>query len=187
MAYTRITAIWNGATGLPGYTRMKFIGDLDSGGAAAAAARMRAFFLTCAPLIPAAVNITFTEAAQVYDLQSNLTGEVPFTPPATVQGTASGSFSSPVGMVINWLTGAFSGGRKIRGRTFMVPLGSSAFAVDGSPGSGSVTTVQGAATTLLGGTPALVIQTTSPGTSNMTTVNGASVPKRSAVLRSRRD
>lgn len=187
MAYTRITALWNGAAGLPGYSRFKFVGDLDSGGAAAAAARLRTFFDSIKALLPAAVNITFAEAAQIFDLQQQLTGEVAFTPPTGIQGTAAGTFASPVGMVVNWTTGSIVGGRKVRGRTYLVPAAASAFSSAGQPVGTSVTTVTTAANALAAGTPALTIASKTPTSFGLSSVVGASVPVRAAVLRSRRD
>lgn len=187
MAYTRITAVWNGASGLPGYTRLKFEGDLDAAGALAAAARMRTFFDAIKALIPSTVSITFAEAAQVYDTDQTLTGEVGFTPPAIVTGTAVGAFAAPVGMVVNWLTALVFSGRKVRGRSFLVPLSSNAFAADGTPSPASMTAVQNAATALLTGSPALVIAAGSTGAFAVAAVTGMSVPDRAAVLRSRRD
>lgn len=187
MTYTRITAIWNGATGLPGYSRFKFNGDLTSSEAAAAAGRVRTFFSAIATLIPVPVNITFTEAAQVFDINQRLTAEVTYTPPATVQGTGASAFASPVGMVVNWTTGGVSGGRKTRGRTYLVPLVLNTFASDGAPSSASVTLVLNAAAALAAGAPLLGVASKGDGVSAFTTINGASVPKRAAVLRSRRD
>lgn len=188
MAYTRITALWNGATGLPGYSRFKFAGDLDSAGAAAAAARLRTFFDSVKALIPSAINITFAETAQVFSVDQQLTGEITYAPPAAVAGTSSGNFAGPTGMVINWVTSAFIGGRKVRGRTFMVPLGTSVYGPDGTPTSIAVTTLTSGAAALAAGTPSLVIAShPSEGVYSTAGVSGASVPKRVAVLRSRRD
>lgn len=188
MAHTRITAIWTGATGLPGYTRMRFAGELDAAGAATAAGRMRTFFDAVKAYIPSVVSINFAEAAQVYNTARELQAEVGFTPPASVVGVGSGAFSAPAGMVVNWLTGAVVNGRKVRGRSFMVPLAGAAFATDGTPGPTTVTTFQGAAAALLTGTPALIIAGGTPETGSVeASVTGASVPDRAAVLRSRRD
>jgi len=81
MANTRITAVWNGASGLPGYTRMRFGGAATSAEAATLAGRMRTYFDAIKALIPAAVTIGFQESAQTYSETGELTGDVGFTPP----------------------------------------------------------------------------------------------------------
>jgi len=187
MANTRITAVWNGASGLPGYTRMRFGGAATGAEAATLAGRMRTYFDSIKALIPAAVTVGFQESAQTYDELGELTGDVGFTPPALVAGTGSGSFAGPVGMVVNWITGAIVSGHKVRGRSFMVPLASAAFATDGTPATTSVTTIQTAAAALIAGTPSMVIVTQEPGLYATSNVISASVPDRAAVLRSRRD
>lgn len=187
MAYTRITALWNGATGLPGYSRFKFVGDLDSGQCAAAAGRVRTFFFNCAGYLPAAINISFSEAAQIFDIEGRLTSELTYTPPALVQGTVSGSFASPAGAVVNWTTGGVQAGRKTRGRTFLVPLASTAFGAAGAPASGTIAAINAAANILAGGTPAMAVHSSKPGAYALTSINGGSVPARASVLRSRRD
>lgn len=187
MAYTRITAIWTGATGLPGYTRLKFQGDLDSAAALACANRVRTFFDSIKAFLPSAISINFAEAAQVYDLDQTLTAEVGFTPPALVLGGGAGSFSSPTGMVVNWLTSLIFQGHKVRGRSFLVPLAGTAYQSDGSLATATITAVQGAATALIAGTPSLVVASGGNGSFAVSPVNAMSVPDRAAVLRSRRD
>lgn len=188
MAYTRITALWSGAAGLPGYTRLRFDGDLDSAGAAAAAGRIRAFFDSIKTLLPSGVNIGFAEAAQVFDVASVLTGEVQYAPPLPVAGSGAGGYSAASGCVVNWLTGAVRNGRKVRGRTFLVPLANTGYQSDGTLAPATVTTVTAAAQALLAGTPAMTVASVySGGGGGITGVTGATVPDRAAVLRSRRD
>jgi hypothetical protein len=188
MAYTRITALWTGAAGLPGYTRLKFMGDLDAAGATSAAARMRTFFDAIKSFIPQGITIGFNETAQIFNVQRELTGEVAYTVPATVTGGGIGNYAAPVGLVVNWITGSFFNGRKVRGRTFIVPASNTAFFSDGTLQSSTMSTVVTAAQALAAGTPNLGI-TSGNGvdTFALQNVTGASVPDRAAVLRSRRD
>jgi len=188
MTYTRISAIWTGATGLPGYTRLKFDGTLDAAGALAAATRVRTFFEAIKSLIPVAISINYAEAAQVYGTDQVLLSEVGFVPPAVTVGTGAGSFSSPSGMVVNWLTSAVFAGRKLRGRSFLVPLVGATYAADGTPSPTAMTAVTNAAAALVSGSPALVVAG-SHATAGFiqSAVTGSSVPDRAAVLRSRRD
>ena len=104
MAYTRITALWTGVAGLPGYTRLRFNGELTSAESALAAGRMRAFFEAIKPKLALGVNISFAEAAQQFNTLGELIGEVAYAPPAPVTSTGTGAFAAPVGVVVNWLT-----------------------------------------------------------------------------------
>ena len=188
MSHTRVTALWTGVAGLPGYTRLSFNGALDEAAATACANRVRAFFDNIKGLLPPGVVISFSEVAQVFNAGGQLTGEVAVVPPPAVAATGTGAFAAPVGAVVQWITGVFINGRRVRGRTFLVPLASSAFAVDGTPGSTTLATIGGAANTLQNGVPALVIAGgIGEGGGYEVPVTGASVPDRAAVLRSRRD
>lgn len=189
MAYTRITALWTGANGLPGYTRMKFNGQLDSAAAAAAAGRMRTFFDSVKTYLPAAVSISFSEAAQWFATTGELQAEVGFTPPAPVVGAATGAYSAASGVVVNWLTGGVANGRKIRGRTFLVPCGQPVYSTAGQITAVPLAAITSAAQALLAGTPYLVVAANTPagGSGYEAQIIGATVPSRVAVLRSRRD
>ena len=186
MSHTTITAVWQGATGLPGYTKLRFDGELDALAAAACAARMRAMFAAMQAWIPAAVNISWDGLAQVYGSNGQLTGEVPYSPPANVAGVGLGGFSAASGVCVNWLTGLFVNGKRIRGRTFLVPL-VECFEGNGTLSSGAVSGISQAAADLAGGTPGLVVASRSGGGFITAPVAGVSVPDRAAVLRSRRD
>jgi len=188
MGYTEITALWQGFTGSPGYTRVKFDGLLDEGGAQAATARLRTFFSGMTSILPDDVQIGFTEAGRLYNDAGVLVGEVDQGTHATVVGQSVGSFSSPSGAVINWLTAAFQRGRRLRGRTFIVPLAGSAYDASGSLAGTTITSLSTAAETLIGGTPGVIIASRrADGFYLQAIVTGSSVPDRAAVLRSRRD
>lgn len=188
MPYTRLTAVWTGVAGMPGYTRIKFAGTLDASGAATAAARVRSFFNGFPTLLPTGISITMDGVAQQFDDNQQLTGEVSYVPPAAVTGSGTGAWAAPVGMVVNWLTDTFHNGRRLRGRTFIVPMIGSAFEANGTPSSTTVGSLTTAANTLMTGTPSLVIAGGNATTGFYSApVTGGNVPDRAVVLRSRRD
>ena len=121
MSHTTITAVWQGATGLPGYTKLRFDGELDALAAAACAARMRAMFDALKFWIPTSVSISWDGLAQVYGSNGQLTGEVPYSPPANVTGVGMGGFSAASGACVNWLTGLFVNGKRIRAHVPRAP------------------------------------------------------------------
>lgn len=188
MPFTRITALWTGAAGLPGFSRFRFDTAMTGAEAAAAASRVRAFFEAIKTSIPSGISITFDGVATVFSDVGVQTGIVAYTPPANVSGGAAGTYSAPAGGVINWLTGLFHGGRQIRGRTFLVPLGSGAFQSDGTIATATLSAVLTAGNALLGGGPPMIVfSNDGAGFTAVTPVTGCNMPDRAAVLRSRRD
>jgi hypothetical protein len=186
--HTRVTALWTGTSGLPGYSRMSFTGALTASEAGTAAGNWRTFFLGQQARIPSDITISFDGVAQVFSTDQVLVDEVAYTPPSPIVGSGTGDYASPVGMVVNWLTGSFTNGRRNRGRTFLVPLVGSVFDTDGSPDAASLTGVTASANTFANSTPRPVVV----GGNELrgfweAPMTGASVPDRAAVLRSRRD
>lgn len=186
MSHTVVLAVWSGTAGLPGYSRFKFEGALTAAEAGAAATRVKGMFQTMAGLIPTAVTITLQPTAQVFSEQGVLEAEFGIPAPTAMGGSAAGTFAAPAGACINWKTGLVFGGRKIKGRTFIVPLASSAYEADGTLVGTARTTVNDAANGLISGTPKPVIAAASGGSGYAAVITTAAVSDRVAVLRSRR-
>jgi hypothetical protein len=192
MSYTTITAMFNGFTGAPGWTRMKFQGALNIADATTAAGAMRTFLASIAAYYPTGSTYSWVSTAQQYNDSRELTGEVTMTtPPANITGASGANYAGGSGTVCYWLTGVFHGGAKIKGRTYLVPLTSAAFAVDGTLATTARNTLQTAANALVASTPSLIVSSYKNigGVSSYVSAvaNGASVPDRAAQLRSRRD
>lgn len=191
----RIQAVWQGFQGAPGYTNLYFIrtGGLQSD-ADAAGTRTRAFF----EAIKALMNVEYTVKVQrlVQGLDSasgNMFAEFDqTTDPAITTPTGTGAYSTPTGVVVNWLTGQFNSlGHRVIGRTFLVPMNGGCFQNDGSVLDSALTTITTAALALGVGTPNLGVWTR-PSTPSATDgvarpVTGVRVPDKAAVLKSRRD
>lgn len=190
----RIQAIWNGFQGAPGYTNWYGISDGDAAAAATAlAARMRTFFDALKVYLPNGSDVKVQRVYQVInDVNGNITSEgILAVDPAVVNSTAgSQAYAGPTGACINWETGTFNAnGRRIRGRTYLVPL-VGAFEADGSLGTTPLGAITAAATNALGGTGSLgVWSRPSPGGSDGTfsIAISAVVKDKAAVMRSRRD
>lgn len=69
-----------------------------------------------------------------------------FTPPASVTGTGSGNVAAPAGARVEWRTDAIVSGRRLRGRTFVVPLTTACYEANGSLAAGIMATINSAAT-----------------------------------------
>lgn len=190
----RVQALWTGFQGAPGYTSWYGISDGDSGAAATAlAARMRTFWDGIKGLIPTIVDIKVQRVYQVLDtITGNITAETALAAdPALVTGTAAGNFAAAAGACINWETGVFNAnGRRIRGRTYVVPIASSATENDGTLSATALGALTAGATAALGGTGSLGVFTRPPaggGPGDFNIAISALVKDKTAVLRSRRD
>jgi hypothetical protein len=193
MAFSQITARYNGFTGAPGWIRMKFLGSLNASDANTAAANFRTFLNSVASNMPTGSSISFDSAVAIYDDDGTQTGEVTLgSVPVVINGGSAAAYAGGSGAVVNWVTNAFHLGRKVRGRTFLVPLTSAAFQADGTLAATFQTTLQAAATAFATSSPTPVILSQKPSGSGgvsslVTVVTGGTVPDRSAILRSRRD
>jgi hypothetical protein len=196
----RVTARWTGFTGAPGFTVMHF---RDFGGTfpteadvQVAVDRVRAFFDAIKLYIPSQVSIQVLGEVEVLEEStSTLLDVLVATTPAVVTGTAAAAtaYAAAVGAVVSWRTGVVRNGRRIRGRTFVVPLAASAFDNTGTLVSTAVTAINNAATTLRDATSiadlGIYARPTAPGASDglWALVTGHQVPDMGSILRSRRD
>ena len=148
---------------------------------------MRTFLSSFSTYLPTAVNISFEGLAQLFDDAGHLTQEISVTPPSSIAGSGGTSWAAPVGAVVNWETGVFNAkGHRIRGRTYLVPLSSTAYDAQGTLGSAVITAIAGGANPLA--TSLVVVSRNAAGDVTGTTpVSAALIPDKACVLRSRRD
>jgi hypothetical protein len=204
-----VTAIWSGFTGSPGYTLFRFA-ELDTGAKLnAAGAAMRTFLSTIATSMASgagAWTIQVQGLVQHHEIGTgDLVGESTMgTVPSVItgSGTAGSAYAGGSGAVVHWTTGATHGGRKIRGRTFLVPLLLTAFSADGTITTTLINSLTTAGGVLIAdanadfgvysrywdkkpGDPPLDVPPKQVGGS-FTTATGIFVPDRAAQLRTRR-
>jgi len=189
MPFTRYVPQWNGFTGAPGFTVLNAVGALSTIDAQIFANEVHDFFADIANRIPDIASILFPGEATVHADDGTLTGALAIVPPLEVNCTGLGSFAAPVGARVTWETGSIVAGRRIRGRSFLVPMISSMFDTDGTLTSANRTQVVNAAAGLINGLAAagLSLAVWSPTTSTVSPVTSGVVPDQATVLRSRRD
>lgn len=209
MPFSEIQANWTWAgSGNGGVSKFKFLGALNVVQAGGVITRVNTFFNALITFLPAQVTISFPLLTQIFDEGVSTPGggaqlidEVVATAaPTPVVGTGTGVWSAASGAWINWLTTGFANGRRIVGRTFLVPLSNTnSFQTDGTLSSGLITALTNAGNTLNSGTPQHVIYfnrggpsdppkpTDKPHVFGIQTATGVTVPDRAGVLRSRRD
>jgi hypothetical protein len=203
MALLRVKMRWSGINGGNGYSVFHFE-DFGSGpdgwdpgptDAANVVAKVDTFAQGILGVLPAGVTlqvlgdvdeITETTGALV-DLHSVT------APAARTPSHSAGPYSAPTGAVISWRTGVVHRGRRIRGRTFLVPCIGAAFENNGTLTSTAINTITTAANALMTngaatGDLAVYARPSAPGATDGMAgiVSGFSVPDMGAVLRSRR-
>jgi hypothetical protein len=195
VAYFNVLWTSGGYTGSPGYTKLHFLPASNAGPTTsevnAAAAASRVLLAATASNMPTGVTYSCVSPAQWFDDSGVLKGEVSITSlPSPIAGSGAATYPGGCGAVIYWNTGAINGGHKVRGRTYLVPLSSGAFANDGTLSTALVTSLQTAVNTFVGTVPPPCVNSRSLGKplrGNSTyAVTTGSVKDRSAFLRTRR-
>lgn len=151
---------------------------------------VKSFITAVAPRFSTGVTFTVpNEGDLIEDETGALGGSWTEGTAATVSGSSNFVFAAPAGAVINWSTTAVVGRRRLRGRTFLVPLSAQNFDSDGSLAAAAVTDLRNLASTLwVAAALSIWHRPTTPGGSDGSSspVTGSNVPDKAAVLRSRR-
>lgn len=160
---------------------------------------LKTFFTALQALcLPSGVSVSFnTLVDQIDEFTGTLVGTRTVPQQSGVAGAAGTAFSMPSGLLVQWITGAVHLGKRVVGRTFLVPA-AGVEAAGGVPAGGSRTAIATAAAAFVTSTslsfgvwsrPFLPgIGSDRPAHAGQAfTVTGAAVPNRFVVLRSRRD
>jgi hypothetical protein len=171
-------------------------GEPDQAMADSAVGKVRAFFAAVQDQIPSVATITVMPDVPIIEETTNMmTGVLSTASVAGMQGNggAGTNHAAAVGAVVTWRTNVVRNGRIIRGRTFLVPLVSTAFSPDGTLSSIALTALNNAATAARDATGngdlGVLARPSSPGAADgqWAAVTAHSVPDMGAVMRSRRD
>lgn len=183
----RIT--WTGFTGSPGVSTFYAPDATDSRPA------IRTFFDSIADQIPNGVTVSFpTTGDIVADDSGVIQGTWTGGAIASVSGTSLQPWTNATGLVVNWRTNTVRRGRRLRGRTFLVPVAGAAASGGGIPPFSVVNDVRAAALALAAASPGILVWgppieqggvVVAAGVS--AAVSTADVPQKWVVLRSRRD
>lgn len=147
------------------------------------------------PILPSAVTVNVPPSGDTID---DTTGNLVGTWSATGAGSQAGASSAPVaagvGACIGWQTATIVSGtkgpRRLRGRTFIVPMGTGYYDTDGTLSTNALTALADFGTALRAAGPlAIWHRPTAPGLSNGTSgpVTGHRIRDKVAFLSSRRD
>jgi hypothetical protein len=194
MSVYRVKIRWTGFTGSPGYTLLHF--DAPTGATLAGAQDVYDQAVTFMSAIGSALHSTVKLTAEntvevVNQTNAQLEDFLTVTASGTTGGTASGGYSSSTGACITWDTGEVKNGRRVRGRTFIVPLAGTSYDADGTLTASALTDIQGAADGLAGGgfSFGVLSRPSVKGAEDGSfhTVTSGRVTDKTAMLRSRRD
>lgn len=193
MAIHRVLARWSGFPGAPGYSSFHFSGFTGGADANQVRLRVRGFFNEVNYLFPGDVSVEIDNTVEVLDeatgvLQDYADDDQDMTITAAGSGN---SYAGPSGAVVNWLTNTVNNGRRVRGRTFIVPIGANMYDSDGTLSSEALANLRDGADALLDGdfnSEFVVWSRPRNGAGGVAApVTGYRVPDMAAVLRSRRD
>lgn len=196
----RVKLRWSGFVGAPGYSIFHFRDDLvgtpTNTEAQEAVDACDAYAEAIKSTLPSVVQLQCERDVEVLEETTGELIDVLNATPAAAHnntGAIGVSYAGPVGGVINWRTAGVRKGRRVRGRSFVVPMNSNAYQADGSLTSGALTSLNTAADVfILGASSAAhlgVWARPSKGGSDGVwhKAISANVPDMAAVLRSRRD
>lgn len=194
MALYRVKTRWTGFTGSPGYTILHFSAPTEPTLTRAQEVHgaVQTFMSGISSYLPSAARLTVETGVEIINETNGMLENV-FTVTAgtAISGTVTGGFSSATGACINWNTTEVRNGRRVRGRSFIVPLAATMYDTDGTLTPTVLAGLQGRADTLVGGGWDLQVfkRPTVKGATDgdAATVVSARIADKTAILRSRRD
>jgi len=179
---------WDTAGGGRGFSILHFNEPESSVEAQNIAGVVGEVYTTWAATMPNNNVLTFDTEVLVMSDAGELLNTFPVEPHAAVVGSSANEFARAAGARVDWATNDIVAGRRVRGRTFIVPIASSGFDAEGLLDDSTVNQLGVGALQLITDaedTPAFVIWSRTHSSTHG--VVGFSVPLRGAVLRGRRD
>jgi hypothetical protein len=181
----RIRCPWSGFPGAPG------VSTFYATDAILLRPKLKTFFDAVKAYLPSNVTINYDGAGdRIDEFTGQLTGSWSTAAAlAPTVGSLGQVYAAPVGMCVNWITATILHGRRLRGRTFLVPVQQDT--ATGVPNPLAITAIQNAANALAGSELLVWSRPTKPplparpGGSGP--VTSAKVSPKYVVLRSRRD
>jgi hypothetical protein len=193
------TAIkWTGFPGGPGFTNLywRTIGDVEVDQAAVngTVTKVETWLNAWRPYFP--VGVTTQLDSVVTEINTGTGAQIGFfnaTVAAAAPGQDSAGYSAASGACINWSTAGVRNGRRIRGRTFMVPIGGTGFDGTGTLADNRLQFMRSSTATMLANQTSsqLIVWSrptkAAPDSGEPWPVSAYSIPDKAAILTSRRD
>lgn len=149
MPLARVNVTWSNFPGAPGLSTL----FLENPPTQAQIDSVRTFFNAFNALVPSGLT---TQVPSTGDVINEVDGKIVDswtvgTTPLPSAGIGTGSYAGNAGAVVNWLATGIVNGRRVRGRTFLVPLVQTAYDTQGSLASASITLISNAAQAYIAG------------------------------------
>jgi hypothetical protein len=150
----RIKINWTGFIGSPGYTNLYFepINEADPWTQVmvdAAHTKVQTWMVVIKGYLP--INTTITVDPQAVEIDEN-SGHIQsywnIVAPTLQNGTMAGAYTAGTGFCISWSTNGIRNNRRVRGRTFVVPLGGASYDASGTIENASLVALRNAANAL---------------------------------------
>lgn len=193
MPIIRVTAEWTNFRGGPGYSNFYFAGASTVEAIDSYRGQIDNAFKAIATFLPDGLEIGILREAHLID---ELTGElIEYVDGETgitiTVGSSTSGYSGASGAVVTWNTATVVRGRRVRGRTFLVPLAGNAYEGDGTLTPAALTAVGNfgdlASQSNANGELIIWARPAAGGSGAIAPVTAYRVPDLAAVLRSRRD
>lgn len=145
-----IRTVLAGFTGGPGYNTLYFFGDPYSNATAESNAdAVGAFWNGMIPTMPAGTTFAIDPDVQVLDEATGALIRIEsIAPPTQTNAGTSGQYSAGVGANVRWNTDGVHLTKRLRGRTFVVPLSGGSYDATGTINNTNLTAMRALATTL---------------------------------------
>lgn len=187
------TITWTGFLGAPGYSNF-FTNASDD---VAFHTALNTWKGTWAANLPDDVTLTLqAEVSQLDEATGVQTGAFSIGSDTVTQGANTGGYSAASGVVVHWLTGGFVAGRRVKGRTFMVPISGGAYQTNGTIDENALSFMRTSTNTFQNAVQGNMIVWARPfagkpgkpaRTGSSHDVTSWQIPDKVAILRSRRD
>lgn len=180
----RCYVTWNGLTALPGLSVFYAPSGVDPTG------DLVTFFNAIKALFPSGLTWTVQNGGdELSDATGVITGAWAGAGGTGVVGSGGGlAYAAGVGCYVNWQTGTIVNGRRVRGRTFLTHMITTAYDTSGTITNANVVTIQNAANAVVAGGKTVIWHRPSPGGSNGSSAAllSANVPDQVTSVRTRR-
>jgi len=194
----RVVINWTGFAGAPGFTNLHFYTSSEASvtltDAQDAVDKVDDWLTALRDFLPTNVHFKCdAEVAEINEATGDLIGFLTTTPEADRAGTDAAGYSAASGACVAWSTPSVKNGRRIRGRTFIVPLGGNAYDGLGTINDAKLTTMRTATAALLAADSLSSLRVYSratvadPDSGMAAVVSSFKINDKAAILTSRRD
>jgi hypothetical protein len=181
----KVVVSWSNFTGQPGYSVFYKVA------AGLVTTNLRTFYDSIKAYLPSNLAIQVPNSGDVInDATGVLSGSWSTATNLVVTGTSSSVYAAGSGAVAKWRSSGIVAGRRVVGRTFLIPLTGGAFDTNGTLLAAPLLILQNAAAALVTAEAGnlLVWHRPKAGAGGLSfPVVSSDVPDRSALMRSRRD